>query len=62
MALANPVIVVPGITASQLRDGYPVPPKSVWAVLKKNGHRVALYIWMIFAPKLLNQSGPSRNR
>ncbi|NVM20798.1 MAG: alpha/beta fold hydrolase [Desulfobacterales bacterium] len=39
-----PVIVVPGITASNLEDFYPVPPESVWsAVLNKKHDRFALH-------------------
>lgn len=33
MALPNPVIVVPGITASYLVDEYPLPPEMIWKVL-----------------------------
>ena len=42
--LPLPIIVVPGITASKLRDLYPLPPEKVWGVLgwKKNYNRVAL--------------------
>ncbi|HEY7742531.1 MAG TPA: alpha/beta hydrolase [Burkholderiales bacterium] len=43
MALAPPVIVVPGITASSLRDEYPLPPETVWSVLTKDYSRVALH-------------------
>jgi len=28
---SNPVIVVPGITASYLNDSYPLPPESIWS-------------------------------
>ncbi|RLA92902.1 MAG: hypothetical protein DRG25_05505 [Deltaproteobacteria bacterium] len=39
-----PVIVVPGITASNLDDFYPLPPEAVWsAVLKKKYDRLALH-------------------
>jgi hypothetical protein len=39
-----PVIVVPGITASNLDDFYPLPPEAVWsAVLKKKYDRIALH-------------------
>jgi len=42
MPLPNPVILVPGITASVLRDDYPVPPEMIWsAVLKKEYERAA---------------------
>ena len=43
MALANPVIVVPGITATYLRDMYPIPPETVWSVLRKGYERAALH-------------------
>ncbi|MCZ6858679.1 MAG: alpha/beta hydrolase [Alphaproteobacteria bacterium] len=33
MALPNPVIVVPGITATYLVDEYPLPPEVIWKVL-----------------------------
>ena len=36
MALVPPVIVVPGITASSLRDEYLLPPETVWSVLTKD--------------------------
>ncbi len=42
-AVQNPVIVVPGITASTLRDEYPVEPRSVWAMLHKRYDAVALH-------------------
>ncbi len=37
----NPVIVVPGITASALADRYPVSPDTVWSLLQRNYARVA---------------------
>lgn len=43
MAGQNPVIVVPGITASSLRDEYPVDPETVWSVLSKQYERTALH-------------------
>ena len=45
MPLTNPVIVVPGITASYLKDHYAVSPETVWAVLPhtKRFERVALH-------------------
>lgn len=44
MAAQNPVIVLPGITASNLRDEYPVVPDTVWsAVLNKSFDRIALH-------------------
>ena len=44
MSLPNPVIVVPGITASVLRDEYEIPPEGVWTTfLKRQFDRVALH-------------------
>lgn len=43
MPESNPVIVVPGITASYLYDHYPISPESVWAVLKKDYRRATLH-------------------
>lgn len=44
MSLPNPVIVIPGITASGLRDEYEVPPEIVWsAVRKKDYDRLTLH-------------------
>ena len=43
MALPNPVIVVPGITATYLQDEYPLPPENTWNVMKKDYGRVALH-------------------
>jgi pimeloyl-ACP methyl ester carboxylesterase len=40
---ANPVIVVPGITAAYLDDHYPLPPETVWSVLSKQYERAALH-------------------
>lgn len=41
---SNPVIVIPGITASSLRDEYPVSPDTVWsAVLNKSYARITLH-------------------
>jgi len=42
--MQNPVIVVPGITASELRDEYPIAPENVWTtVLKKDFERITLH-------------------
>lgn len=41
--VANPVIVVPGITASYLDDRYPLPPQTIWSVLTKEYERAALH-------------------
>ena len=43
MDLCHPVIVVPGITATQLQDQYPLPPELVWSVLTKEYERVSLH-------------------
>src|SRR5262249_34391258 len=43
MPLPNPVIVVPGITASYLRDLYPIPPEPIWTVLDTDYARAALH-------------------
>ena len=45
MALPNPVILVPGITAAHLKDHYAVSPETVWAVLPhtKKYERIALH-------------------
>lgn len=43
MALCDPVIVVPGITATYLRDEYPLPPDNVWKVVSKDFDRITLH-------------------
>src|SRR5689334_12704835 len=43
MPLPNPVIVVPGITATDLRDLYALPPKTVWSLMTKDYERVGLH-------------------
>jgi pimeloyl-ACP methyl ester carboxylesterase len=43
MGLVNPVIVVPGITATYLRDQYPLPPETVWSLLTKDYERISLH-------------------
>ncbi len=43
MTLPNPVVIIPGITATYLRDEYRLPPDIVWSVLTKNYDRVALH-------------------
>lgn len=43
MPASNPVIVVPGITASYLYDRYPMSPETVWAVLARDYRRVGLH-------------------
>ena len=43
--MPNPVIVVPGIIATYLRDEYPLPPELIWQVLEasKNYERASLH-------------------
>ncbi len=41
--IAEPVIVVPGITATYLRDDYPVDPDFIWKVIKKDFQRIAMH-------------------
>jgi pimeloyl-ACP methyl ester carboxylesterase len=43
MAPVAPVIVVPGIAASALRDDYPLPPETVWSALRRDHQRVSLH-------------------
>ena len=43
MAIAHPTIVVPGITATYLKDEYAISPEFVWTVLTKNYERVILH-------------------
>jgi pimeloyl-ACP methyl ester carboxylesterase len=43
MAVQNPVIVVPGITASSLRDAYSADPETVWGLIRKDELRVAMH-------------------
>ena len=38
-----PTIVIPGITATYMQDEYPLPPETVWSVLRKDYDRVALH-------------------
>ena len=41
--LPAPVIVIPGITATYLRDEYTLPPEAVWTVIKKDFARITLH-------------------
>ncbi len=41
--IQNPVIVVAGMTASNLRDEYATEPEPVWSLLRKSYDRVALH-------------------
>ena len=43
MALPNPVIFVPAIIATYLRDLYPIPPETIWSVLRTDHERAALH-------------------
>ena len=45
MPLPNPVIVIPGVTATHLMDYYPVLPETVWGVMpyNKNYPRASLH-------------------
>ena len=43
MNYVPPVIVIPGITASYLRDDYTLPPEIVWSVRTKNYERSSLH-------------------
>ena len=41
--LPSPVIVIPGITATYLRDEYTLPPEAVWTVIRKDYARITLH-------------------
>lgn len=43
MPLPNPVIFVPGVTATDLRDLYALPPDKVWSLLIQDYDRVGLH-------------------
>jgi hypothetical protein len=43
MSIHNPVIVVPGITASSLRDAYQLDAETVWGAMRRDELRVALH-------------------
>jgi pimeloyl-ACP methyl ester carboxylesterase len=43
MTLVDPVIVVPGITATYLHDEYTLPPENLWTVMTKRYERVAMH-------------------
>lgn len=43
MSYIPPVIVLPGVTGTNLRDEYQSPPDSVWSVMKHEYARVALH-------------------
>src|SRR5512138_3457737 len=41
--LVDPVIIIPGITATNLRDEYPVEHDQVWGVINKDFGRIMLH-------------------
>jgi pimeloyl-ACP methyl ester carboxylesterase len=41
--MQNPVIAIPGITATGLRDEYPIDSERVWTMLRKNYQRIAMH-------------------
>jgi pimeloyl-ACP methyl ester carboxylesterase len=43
MAIVYPVIVVPGITATELTDEYPIPPEIIWRALERKYERIAVH-------------------
>ena len=43
MPLPNPVIVVHGITAVDLRDLYDFPPEKIWSTLARDYRRAGLH-------------------
>jgi hypothetical protein len=43
MPSSYPVIVVPGVTATYLRDLYPLPPETIWAVIRKDFGRAQMH-------------------
>jgi pimeloyl-ACP methyl ester carboxylesterase len=43
MPVQNPVVVIPGITGTSLRDRYAVDPETIWSVLRKDELRAALH-------------------
>ncbi len=43
MAFQNPVVFIPGIMGSTLRDEYPVDPETIWSVLRNDESRTALH-------------------
>jgi pimeloyl-ACP methyl ester carboxylesterase len=43
MAMTPPVILVPGITATSLRDEYALPAETVWSVMTQDYERISLH-------------------
>lgn len=43
MSLVFPVIVIPGITATNLKDEYPLPYETVWSVIRNWYERITLH-------------------
>ena len=65
----NPVIMVPGITATDMQDDYPLPPEQVWTTRRRREHdRLALYpprppsspdpLYEVREPALVRPGGP----
>lgn len=42
-SLPNPVIVIPGVTATYLHDRYPLPPETLWSVMTKDFRGIKLH-------------------
>lgn len=58
--LPNPVIVVPGITATYLRDQYPISPEQIWTVMTKEFERIVLHPEAIIRNKPYEALQPAR--
>ena len=67
--MPNPVIVVPGITATDMQDDYSLPPEKVWTTIWPRKHdRLALYpsppssefdrLYELGEPALIRPGGP----
>ena len=67
--MPNPVIVVPGITATDMQDDYSLPPEKVWTTIWPRKHdRLALYpsppssefdrLYELREPALIRSGGP----
>lgn len=62
----SPVIVIPGITASDLHDEYELPPEAVWTTaLKRRYNRITLHPedqrYELREPARVTPRGPSRS-
>lgn len=63
LAPPSPVVVVPGLTASELQDEYELPPEVLWsAVRRKNYDRIALHPedrrYELLEPARVSRRGP----